>query len=528
MILVLYARIIKLKKDGQINMQIAVDMGNISTKMGFINPQKKFIFIESSNPGAGWKHYQRYLPSILFSPSINPKKLQAMDKALSSYLGDLEGIDGVVVKDILKNDFLTIEDYHKTNVEILVHFFKYLSDLIPSIILKKGFDLILCLSVDTPTQTRKVLQAAAKEAGLPLKFLFDDAMAAVFAYFFNNELPAEKSTIVCDAGGGGLKLSHFSAENNGNFDLLHFERDNYLGAELISEGIADALIKQKRQDFQDRESLKDRLKNAIKLKALFHLGENETYQAFSYKDKKERVSFETFLNNDKIVDLTDNFMPRLEERISGFIKRAQLPPNSKCNVILVGGGCKLPLMASKIKDTFKANLAHVSLFDSKDTRETIVTGTAFYALSALGSDDSRLPVKFRKCYNLSLGIGNEQEQAVIIPYEMIPDKEGGSFSQERYFKVITEGVKEQDLLMLKVFFGNAPTTEGNILICSYPLDLKKSGVTNEDHIKLNLEITRQSGTHPLKAILRILSSEGKVVLEMNLSLPEIQYPGENY
>ena len=73
-------------------MNVSVDLGSHSVKLGFINKKQEFVLITSIEQGTGIEIYKKYLPFTLFVSEFNQSRFQVFERALISYLKNLDGI----------------------------------------------------------------------------------------------------------------------------------------------------------------------------------------------------------------------------------------------------------------------------------------------------------------------------------------------------------------------------------------------------------------------------------------------------
>lgn len=310
---------------------------------------------------------------------------------------------------------------------------------------------------------RKATRAAGELAGLRVEKLINEPTAAALAYGLR-ERPDNSRFLVFDLGGGTFDVSilemfegvvqvHASAGDNflGGEDFL-----SVLEAAFLADRNIDAKTLSREQRGQLRRVLelaKRDLTQARKADIRFALGDRE---------------LEWSIDGERFEELSDPLIQRMRGPLERALRDANLQPSDLSEIILVGGASRMPLVARLVSRMFgRLPLRHV------DPDHAVALGAAIAA--GMKARDAALEetILTDVCpYSLGVEVSRKDEESgrrlegVFAP--IIERNTTVPVSREDVFYPVQE---HQRQLQLKVFQGESPMTEHNILLGELTLDL---------------------------------------------------------
>lgn len=310
---------------------------------------------------------------------------------------------------------------------------------------------------------RKATRTAGELAGLRVEKLINEPTAAALAYGLK-ERPDSSKFLVFDLGGGTFDVSILELFE-GVVEVHASAGDNYLGGEDflgVLEGafLADQELKLAALSSTDRGQLRRLLETAKQ-----SLSTNRSADVhFNCRDQ----SFDWSIDETRFATLSDPLVQRMRAPLERALRDANLQPEELSEVILVGGASRMPLVARLVARMFgRLPLRHV------DPDCAIGLGAAIAA--GMKSRNAALEeVILTDVCPYSLGIELSRLDAasgrrisgffkpIIQRNSTVP------VSREEPFYPAEE---RQARLDIKVFQGESPLTEHNILLGELTLGL---------------------------------------------------------
>jgi MFS family permease len=203
-----------------------------------------------------------------------------------------------------------------------------------------------------PTR-RRVLQDAARAAGLPNPVLVPEPVAAAAYYVaeLGNRIPVGSAVVVHDFGGGTFDAS-VVRRTQGGFEVLAVDGLDDLGGRDIDEAIVNRL-----RESVGASSEWDRLLRPTTA------ADRRQWRAFhdDVKAAKERLSRnstadlyvpvldrEVHFTREELETLTAPLLARAPGIVKGVIQASGLPESAIAGVFLVGGASRMPLAATML------------------------------------------------------------------------------------------------------------------------------------------------------------------------------------
>ncbi len=202
---------------------------------------------------------------------------------------------------------------------------------------------------------RSATKDAGKIAGLEVLRVINEPTAAALAYGMDKK---ESSKIaVFDLGGGTFDISILEL-SEGVFEVLSTCGDTFLGGEDFDQRVINYLVERFQEEQKidlgkDRMALQ-RIKEAAE-RAKCELSpslETDINLPFISADKSGPKHLNLRLTRAQLEGLVMDLIDRLEEPCRIAMKDANLTPAQIDQVILVGGGTRMPKVQDKVKEIF--------------------------------------------------------------------------------------------------------------------------------------------------------------------------------
>jgi molecular chaperone DnaK len=199
---------------------------------------------------------------------------------------------------------------------------------------------------------RQATRNAGRIAGLDVKRIINEPTAAALAYGLDKR--QSERVLVFDLGGGTFDVSILDI-GDGVFEVRATSGDTQLGGNDFDRRIVDWLAEQFLQQEgidlrRDRQALQRLMESAEKAKIeLSGVGITEINLPFITATPEGPKHLETRLTRAQFEDLCSDLINRLRVPVQQAIADAGLMPTQVTNVLLVGGGSRMPMVHDLVR-----------------------------------------------------------------------------------------------------------------------------------------------------------------------------------
>lgn len=310
---------------------------------------------------------------------------------------------------------------------------------------------------------RKATRVAGELAGLRVEKLINEPTAAALAYGLR-ERPDNSKFLVFDLGGGTFDVSILELFE-GVVEVHASAGDNFLGGEDFLGVLEGAFLADHGLDLSKLSGVeRGQLRRILEVAKLALSGARTADVHFNFRDE----TLDWSIDEERFATLSDPLIQRMRAPLERALHDANLQPADLSEVILVGGASRMPLVARLVARMFgRLPLRHV------DPDLAVGLGAAITA--GMKSRDAALEevILTDVCpYTLGVEVARTDPatgrsmsgffKPIIQRNSTVP------VSREDAFYPVQE---RQARLQLKVFQGESPMTEHNILLGELTLGL---------------------------------------------------------
>ena len=406
--------------------------------------------------------------------------------------------------------FITSSGKTVSPVEILSHLFLKIKEGTEGGLDKKITDAVVSVPVYFNTPQKQAIKDAAALAGLKVLSLVSEPIAACFAYGLNNK--TEGRAFVYDMGGDSFDSAIVQIKN-GMFEVQATNSLKTIGGDHIDNILADLFLtefkNQTKIDLSKDKNACQRIveaaeKSKIELSTLIQSDVNLPYLT---ADETGPKHFSFVLKRAKLESVIDSFLKKTIESCQETLNKSGLEKSQIDEVLLVGGGSKMPIVRSTVESFFEKQTNKLVNPD-----EAVALGAAIQATVLMGNIEDVLLMEVAP-----LSIGLESVGGLFI--KLI--ERGTPFPTINKF-VIGMSSNNQTKAMLKFYTGERELAHENKLLCEFELnDLHpiKRGVSE---VEVVLEID-ESGNVKVSAKDKLtgndFSFKGK--LDLGISVEDV-------
>ncbi|MFH7244372.1 MAG: molecular chaperone DnaK [Spirulina sp.] len=224
---------------------------------------------------------------------------------------------------------------------------------------------------------RQATRNAGRIAGLDVKRILNEPTAAALAYGFDESY--NQTILVFDLGGGTFDVSILDV-GDGVFEVRSTAGDTQLGGadfdQKIVTWLADQFLEQEGIDLRkDRQALQRLTEAAEKAKIeLSGVATTEISLPFITATKDGPKHIETRLSRSQFEGLCGDLISRLRGPLKQAITDANLSPNDIDEVVLVGGGSRMPMAQDLVR-----SLVGLEPSQNVNPDEAVAVGAAIQA-----------------------------------------------------------------------------------------------------------------------------------------------------
>jgi molecular chaperone DnaK len=199
---------------------------------------------------------------------------------------------------------------------------------------------------------RQATRNAGRIAGLEVQRILNEPTAAALAYGLDQGY--NQTILVFDLGGGTFDVSVLDV-NDGVFEVRSTAGDTQLGGsdfdQKIVDWLADQFLEREGIDLrQDRQALQRLIEAAEKAKIeLSGVTTTEISLPFITASQDGPKHLETFLSRSQFEQLCGDLVSRLRGPLKQALGDANLGPNDIDEVVLVGGGSRMPMAQELVR-----------------------------------------------------------------------------------------------------------------------------------------------------------------------------------
>ena len=297
-------------------------------------------------------------------------------------------------------------------------------------------DAIITVPASFNDSQRQSIKDAGKIAGLNILRIINEPTAAGIAYRFNikKNLNKKQKVIVFDLGGGTFDISILEIEND-SIDVKATKGDNNFGGvdfdNLLTEYCIKDFNNQYNIDLKSNPLAVRRLKNACeKLKIDLSSNLESTINLDYLMNMKD---FEKTITRSDFEDICKDLFEKCKKTLEQILQENKIDKKKIDEIILVGGGTKIPKISKIIQEIFKDK----KLNNYMNQEEAVAYGAAIQAAKINGMKAQNLnDFLLLDVIPLSLGIASHgNKMNVIIPkYSPIPLEKKKIFTTNRDYQ----------------------------------------------------------------------------------------------
>src|SRR5210317_892174 len=205
---------------------------------------------------------------------------------------------------------------------------------------------------------RQATKDAGKIAGLDVKRIINEPTAAALAYGLDKH-KGDSTVAVYDLGGGTFDISIIEiadVDGEHQFEVLSTNGDTFLGGEdfdhRVIDFLADEFNKDQGVDLRNDPIALQRLKEAAE-KAKIELSsttQTEVNLPYITADASGPKHLSVKLTRAKLESLVEDLVKRSIDPCKTALKDADLSASNICDIILVGGQTRMPMVQQAVQD----------------------------------------------------------------------------------------------------------------------------------------------------------------------------------
>ena len=342
-------------------------------------------------------------------------------------------------------------------------------------------DAIITVPASFNDSQKQSTQNAGKIAGLNVLRIINEPTSAGIAYKFNNKTKINKkqNVIIFDLGGGTFDISLLEIDND-SIEVKVTKGDNNLGGENFDNELTEYCIKEFYNQYQidlnnNKRSIR-RLKDACEKLKIDLSDKLESIINIDYLMNGK--DFEKKITRSDFEEICKDLFNKCKNTLEQVLKEKKIDKKKIDEIILVGGGTKMPKITEIIKEVFNGKKPN----NYMNQEEAVAIGAAIQAAKINGIIDNELSdFILLDVTPLSLGIASHgNKMNIIIPkYSPIPLEKTKFFCTNRDY---------QEVIKIHVFEGEYININDNHKLGGFELKNLPKKKKGEVEVEVNFNI----------------------------------------
>ncbi len=331
---------------------------------------------------------------------------------------------------------------------------------------------------------RQATREAGEIAGLQVVRIVNEPTAAALAY--ENDNPETQQILVYDLGGGTFDVSIVRIED-GVVEVLSSTGDNHLGGDDFDQRLINHMVRhletEEKIEIKTDPKILARLKRAAETAKIalsdapFATIEEDHICKTAHQDihlsmEISRFDFEQMIEAD---------LTRTMESVNKALKDARMLPSAIDKIILVGGSTKIPLVSQMLEKKFnKQPIGHI------DPDLCVALGAGIQAAREMGINNSGVLVDITPYTFGTSAIGEiDGTPSMTMFYPLIRRNTKLPAKKSDAFLTV---VDNQEAVDVRVYQGEHPDAEDNVLLGNYIFNLTKAPAGSEIIMVFDLDL----------------------------------------
>ena len=389
-------------------MKIGIDLGTTNTVVGFYNRGKieflKYRGKEMLSSVLAYKNNKISIGEKALKIEVNyPHKIIRSSK---TFMGN-------------KDEVWEIEGEEFTPVIVATEILKYVKkELKNRFSDKEEFEAVITVPAYFETHQVEDTKRAAEDAGIKVKSVYTEPVAAAVSYGYDEE--KDQNLFIIDIGGGTFDVAILEINEN-NFNVKVIEGDNHLGGDKFDEVLVNRIERQikikTRLDLSSKKvsgleidpynRIKSRIRN-IAERVKKELSEYEEVIIHDLTNLTENISIEEMKITRREFELYSKvFFNKIKETVDKALKQYG-DSDDIDKVVLVGGSSRIPKIREIINNKFGLNKTHCD----KPVDKMVSEGAVYLVdpVRNTGIQEKRIKVSDILSHSLGLAIGKDYEK----------------------------------------------------------------------------------------------------------------------
>ncbi len=340
---------------------------------------------------------------------------------------------------------------------------------------------------------RQATREAGQIAGLEVVRIINEPTAAALAYESLNAEP--RRILVYDLGGGTFDVSIVSIEE-GVVEVLSSTGDSRLGGDDFDRRIVTHLVSHIEEELklpvrENPVTMARLLRAAEAAKIELSTRPFTTVEEDHIGRKMGRdLHLSLEVSRKQFEDMIATDLARTMESINKALKDASLLPGAIDKIILVGGSTRIPRISQMLEEKFRQQ-AHGHI----DPDLCVAMGAGIQAGREMGEDDSGVLVDITPYTFGTSAMGEVDGQHSLTMF--VPLIRRNTKLPARHSEVFFTVVENQEEVDVRVYQGEAPDAEDNILLGNYSFKLTPAPAGSKIILDFELDL---NGILKIKAI----------------------------
>jgi len=357
---------------------------------------------------------------------------------------------------------------------------------------------------------RQATREAGEIAGLEVVRIINEPTAAALAYESSD--PETRHILVYDLGGGTFDVSIVRIENS-VVEVLSSTGDNLLGGDDFDRKIVKRLL----DHIESKHQLKlteDPVALA-RLKRSAEAAKKElSFAPFSLVEEDHighkngqpvHLSFE--LSRHEFEAMIENELSRTMESVNKALKDAAMLPSAIEKIILVGGSTRIPKIAEMLEEKFG-----IQPHGEIDPDLCVSIGAGIQAAREMGIDRSAVLVDITPYTFGTSALGSVNGQPSLTQF--VPLIRRNTKIPARRSEVFLTVYEDQEAVDVRIYQGEAPDAEDNVLLGNYLFNLTPSPAGSEITLHFDLDL---NGILKIRAVEKHTGKQIDAVIENAIS-----------